>query len=246
MIGVDKQASDESRKDLAIIIGMWSRQRIVPYPIIDQINVLFLIFSNSPLQHKIFSICTTNEDRQAWQTNLMTKVVPRPAQPTLPTPSPSLQIRNFDDLEAAQSELNSFAINTDLLYRRVHPVFESNSAHVQTVLSQFEYVRDVFLYQLEQNKRNNVPQPEAQPVPAVLDIGPMHFEFDWEKDRKTLQSEGRRYLFNLGKNYRFACDQCGMLIRKEAEVGDFWNSESSTSCICRTICAIASCSSAEK
>lgn len=47
----------------------------------------------------------------------------------------------------------------------------------------------------------------------------MHFDFNWEKDRKTLHSEGRRYLFNLEKNYQFVCDQCGMLIRKEVEVG---------------------------
>ena len=85
--------------------------------------------------------------------------------------------------------------------------------------SHFEYVRDVFLYQLEQNKRNNVPQPEIRPIAANPDIGPMHFDFDWEKDRKTLQSEGRRYFFNLEKSYRFSCDHCGMLIRNEVEVG---------------------------
>ena len=121
-----------------------------------------------------------------------------------------------------ESEINpSFVINSELLNETVYSVTSCIRPHIQTLQSHFEYVKKVFLYHLAQNKQRNMAQPVITPLPKDIEMGPMHFTFDWSDDKKKeLYRSGREYWFNLRKRTPFRCEQCGMLFKKETEVID--------------------------
>lgn len=42
IVPINKQADDNARKELGLIVGMWYRKLIVPYNVVEQINVTII------------------------------------------------------------------------------------------------------------------------------------------------------------------------------------------------------------
>ncbi|KAK8833005.1 hypothetical protein WA577_003982, partial [Blastocystis sp. JDR] len=201
-----ESAKDEMRSTIAKIVGSWARANYFPQPVIMEIIRRVQSSCQGP-QH--FEMVWNQPFNAALYGRIARQAPRNPQQSSYHT----VDYLDDDTLGPVgdDDDLNpDFTINTELLHRTVFP----------TLLCQFQYVQEVWRYQLEQNKTHSHATPVvelAAPPVEEASVGSVLYTFSNWKDADALVIAGRDYLGAMRTRAKHHCDQCGVLFKKTEE-----------------------------